>query len=821
MPILINRETGEREYLLDADAADAIRSGAYDPAPGETIAITDEYGNYKNVAADDFVDYYSDMGWQGASQEEISSKVKERLLNEEYDTLGQEIITGVEGAARGLTLGASDWVATEFLGVDPNDIKNRRQVNNRLALGTEIGGSVIPSVLTGGGSLAAKGAIQGAKAAVGLGRAGRATAAAKGALASAKAKAGSALAFTPAGMATRAGRSITALGEGAGLGGRVLAGAAGGAAEGAMFGTGQAISELALSDKPLSAERVVASLGSGALTGAGLGAAFGGALPVVEKVGGAAAKATGSALKKGGEYIPAQLKKLIPGGKKAAQEELELTLPKVVQDAEDYIEAAKRIVTEADDLHMSLKNVIPEQQDANIMMAMELAKEAHKKALKDLRKAFPGPSNVLDNELTTDAIREIIQGSDEGARKLIARIQTYDNSVTHLANAADYVEKAAQRYMANPATLKGGARALEAGSRLKASLENLGKVQAKASSGLGDLGDIAAVASAAGYDFEHLPIVSDLPFIKYILWYRTIIRGLGKYQSKNKMAALLGDSGNATGVLANKASDVASSVDDGIGKLISGGAKAYTKKAGIPTTIEILNSSHFYPQESKKHKAKTKEEAFKRRSDEIMQAASNPDVIRQAVERNLHPAAPDIVQHVVETQIRKVQFLASKLPKDPSGQHLLAKPWKPSSIELNKFAKYIRAAEDPTTVIADMVNGKLSQEAAETLRVVYPSMFADIQSQLVEQLDTLRDSLSYKERVQLSRLFGVPVDETMTPEFIAAMQAGYSPEGQEAQGSAMGGAVSASPVNAREFTPPGSTPSVADQLVTSGPGESR
>lgn len=68
--------------------------------------------------------------------------------------------------------------------------------------------------------------------------------------------------------------------EAATLGGRVLQGAAkygaAGAAEGAMFGAGQAVSESAFQNKELTAEHLFAGAGSGALLGGALGAGISG-----------------------------------------------------------------------------------------------------------------------------------------------------------------------------------------------------------------------------------------------------------------------------------------------------------------------------------------------------------------------------------------------------------------------------------------------------------------------------------------------------------------------------------------------------------------
>jgi hypothetical protein len=111
--------------------------------------------------------------------------------------------------------------------------------------GGQVVGALLPTVLTGGAAAGEEAAGLGARI----------------------------LAHSPAGLAGRLGGAIGGLGEGAGLAGRLAAGTAGAAAEGALYGGGQYLTETALEDKPLSAEGFVAGMGHGALFAAPIGAA--------------------------------------------------------------------------------------------------------------------------------------------------------------------------------------------------------------------------------------------------------------------------------------------------------------------------------------------------------------------------------------------------------------------------------------------------------------------------------------------------------------------------------------------------------------------
>lgn len=171
------------------------------------------------------------LGYQVESGAAAYERDRERGREEYYSSTGQKVLAGLEAGARGVTLGASDFI----IGDDATTA--RAQYNPGVALVGEIVGSVAPVLLSGGAGAA--GAVARATPVGLLERAGVA--------------AGKSLASGPVGRAAVAGT-----------------------VEGAIGGVAAATSHAYLNNDPITVDAVASGLGWGALLGGGLGGVIGG-----------------------------------------------------------------------------------------------------------------------------------------------------------------------------------------------------------------------------------------------------------------------------------------------------------------------------------------------------------------------------------------------------------------------------------------------------------------------------------------------------------------------------------------------------------------
>lgn len=241
------------------EVAAAARSGRYGFADGQTVHVADPSAGgivpMSGAAAAAFFSSSQSYGTEAAHGSDYEAQERRKQL----ETVGHEAAALGLGAARGLTLGASDYVASEAGGDRVRKyLADQQRINPGLSATGEVAGMLAPALATGGASAEASLGLRGARAATALPRGVMATGEAAGALAE---------------------RGAVALG--AESSGR-LAGAARvlaqNATEGGLYGVGQAVSEASVKDEPITVEKLLAAGGHGALAGAALGGALHGSL---------------------------------------------------------------------------------------------------------------------------------------------------------------------------------------------------------------------------------------------------------------------------------------------------------------------------------------------------------------------------------------------------------------------------------------------------------------------------------------------------------------------------------------------------------------
>ena len=364
----------------------------------------------------------------------------ENPLQAKYGGLAQQALTGVESAARTGSLGASDFVENELAKLNPElfgaDARKKRvEANPATAFGGAVLGGAGLGVATGGfGGLAA-----------GLSR---------------------------------------------GVGGGLLGAAAGTAAEGAIFGAGNVVSDLALGDPNLNAQKVLGELAAGAIGGAVIGTALHG-LGVTIGVGKALLKNAKGEIPAAVDELPSAAQAGIPepiydlpkGEKPSSLAEMQkkledlkkynnqANLDELPQKA-DAMAANARLsdqmqvpITDmqmnsldSQDARMQFKTLVEVPgKDGEILRNWQGAQKKELAGILDntIKGVAPGYQPTVDaaeaGERAADAFTKVIQGTRDELGPAFEQIKnTPLNSTDHLPGVIEYLTNSSASPYANP-----------------------------------------------------------------------------------------------------------------------------------------------------------------------------------------------------------------------------------------------------------------------------------------------------------------------------------------------------------------------------------
>lgn len=144
---------------------------------------------------------------------------------------------------------------------------------------------------------------------------------------------------------------------------------------------------------------------------------------------------------------------------------------------------------------------------------------------------------------------------------------------------------------------------------------------------------------------------------------------------------------------------------------------------------------------------------------------------------------PDHGSALSETAMNAVNYLNSLRPKEDRAMPLDQKV----SVSPMAKAQYERAlsiAESPLQVLQDVKEGSVTPSDIITLRTLYPGLYARMGDKLnTAMMDHLSDDepIPYKTKMGMSMFLGQPLDSTMTPAGLMAIQSTAMAQRQDQQ----------------------------------------
>lgn len=744
-------KAGQIVEVPDAEVPQKYLSGEYGfPGGTERVHVVDRYGRVGTVPVAEASAAFRDRA-RLASGDEVE---RARVQTEHAGPAGAAV-AGAEGAARGLTLGGSDILA----------------MGGGLALGGKAGAEKVREHLRGykegqpGPALAGEvgGALGGAL--LGEGPAG-----------------------AVAGLEGLAERGAAKLGaEGAeGLLGRTVQGAirrgVGGVVGGGIYGGAQEINESVLEDKPLTAEHFIGAVGHGAFYGGLIGGVAGA----------------------GSELVPAASRAVL--GKIGARD----LLGRAASDADTM---AERYAVDAFEPSAAMRRELEEMPGG--------VKAAGRQAIDDGLVRF---GQRVGSEDALARVRGARVAADAALRSAVEGVEAPGLTAEHVTKALEDLHpppatpSAPEEQRLIQSVVDQWHGAVGEGAT-PASLRQVGDLQRSvASSELGltplgrrindSLGDlIKAQASKAGLGKE---IVEATERLRRVEW---LERAAEEAVDKPRPTGIR-PYAVAAGLLSLNPAGIAKGIALGMGaqavrergaasaaiildRLSSIGGLARIARKGQEEMGDAVDG--FLSRESRPRPRmprfvlddeRNPNERFKQAADHVRAIAASPAAAQQELYgslRRLDDHTPGVAAEAVKVLQRGLTYLMSKLPAqsvDPNSPTPHLEEARINSVDRDAFLDAWETVQHPMKAVHELEDGHVSVDTIEAIKAVYPRMYKQLRETVQERLASREEPPSYQQLVQLSILFDLPTDSTLTPEFIRATQNAYISEQRQRVGMA-------------------------------------
>lgn len=771
-------------------------------AGADEVKVVDDAGNPFTIPASS-LDQAKQAGMRLATPDDEA-----RVANDEKNggVLGSAKALGL-GALRGLSLGVSDPFLVGAGAQTPEDLKGSIEAHPALSAGGELGGMLAPALLSDGETAAAD--VEG------------------GAAARAPGLVEQLLGNTPAGLTTKLGAGVEKtlapmLGDS--LLGRAATAGLRSAAEAVPMGAGQALSESAIDNKPLTGESLVAHVGAAAALGLAGGATLEGGLGIAQKYG-------PEALERAGNWLD-RIAEKAEAGKVNSNEEIRSLAANIDRGHGGIEDALKKF-------HGEDKPAMIEHLVGDIAPSTSVAQ-----ALADVR------GTLTQSEFQSGALGKAEQLFDRAADKV-----TNAGSLAEQQVALDKLKLGLDQV--RPPKLTTGndelmfGKLVEARRQLKDALENEGlfgpaaTYQKEVNGALAPYytakGDLqskffekvggakqASPAKATGFIGQ---VARDSPLAdvkqeilsNYVTAGRDVLDRLRQttYEPLGKTGVDVGalsrnlDEVNASVSSAAKAKAAELSMKGG-GSIHGDPVLGWVHTAGIPGVLPLARMLHAGAQgelvakvakqsadlsravargarvalEGASNKAPDLAAAFGGKAshwladpDKVQALAADAQKAQAQLAQNteaLQKHAPGVGAAVAGVGQRALGYLAKNAPKNPvPPDGLTAVPkYEASQAQLDRYHTQARAVEHPLGVLDDLHAGTLTPGAVEAVRTVYPELYAKITREVSDALaerSAKGKSLAGAQRQQLAILLGHPVGYAQTYALPRALQQSKQP----------------------------------------------
>lgn len=162
---------------------------------------------------------------------------------------------------------------------------------------------------------------------------------------------------------------------------------------------------------------------------------------------------------------------------------------------------------------------------------------------------------------------------------------------------------------------------------------------------------------------------------------------------------------------------------------------------------------------------------------------ANPQNMTAAIEQSTGglPGMSNIKIAVALRLQNAASYLIQELPTNLLAQVTIGPSkdlWRASDAEVARYMRKVDAVNNPLIVASRVEDGTVTMDEINALKNVHPDVYNQLQTSINNAIMSFGEQIPYSRRVQLGTLFGLPTDYSITPAFIASMQAPYQPMDQ-------------------------------------------
>lgn len=739
----------------------------------KTVTMVDPQGVAHEVDAEQVPQAIDQLKFHIEGAGEHKQRIESEAKSELYGSVPGKIATGIAGVERGATLGLSDVAMRAMFGEGGGHaLDSLRQENPKISFGSELAGALITAIPTGGESLLGK---------------------------------------LPGASVGRLGARIAETGEGAGALTKIARGAAGGTAEGMIYGGGSGLTDLALDDHPLTAEHIASTLSSHMLYGGVVGAGAG-TLAKTAELGLGRAKSAIDDFAAGREAqaaVPDDLATMdIKQLRAARADEVKAIGERHAASVAD-LEAARipQRKTLADDIG-AFRREVKEADHYLTTDGIKMPAEEGKLATSEIGKISVKANSALDQVLNNPI------GLAKNPGRALDALQRQENAMAKLMEREPELRAAyatSERGAERAAALDTVPAMLEKNRALQQRIEELQapiKLEKPATSAKLDSIDHAIDTLAAGKGEKTVAeqmlqgsvfagvthaahaVGAMVPGIGWLA--ATAAPFIGAKAAKLVTSQVFQRMGKAAGEQALRAAKAATGFIES--------AQGATRAATPLATRVLANVRYAPPQQGEppppQRGQSDLQRVFMARAAEVRsqvmpgpngQAVMRPDARAAVADRLKGIAAgnPVLADKIETVAARKLELLANALPRKPDVLAAMLGPdrWHPDEMAMRGWARLAAAVEDPAGILERAAHGKVTPEDARAMQQVYPEMLNAFTQQIMGSLPNLKKPLPYERRLSLSMLTGAPVDPAFDPRIMSVLQGTFTAEPGTAGGT--------------------------------------